>query len=70
MSNLLRGAAEAGSGAEQQRFLTEVRKTVGQLQKFVQSHPVIDHLDGNPFHPVAIGKTLNALLAAVTNTVR
>ena len=69
MSDLLHGAAEAGSGEEHQRFVTEVRKAVGQLQKFVQSHPVIDHLDGNPFHPVAIGKTLNASLAAVSNTV-
>jgi hypothetical protein len=69
MSDLLQGAAEAGSADEHQRFLTEVRKAVGQLQKFVQSHPVIDHLDGNPFHPVAIAKTLNASLAAVSNTV-
>jgi hypothetical protein len=70
LSDLLHGAAEAASTEEQQRLLTEVRKAVGQLQKFVQSHPVIDHLDGNPFHPVAIAKTLNASLAAVSNTVR
>jgi hypothetical protein len=69
LSDLLHGAAEAGSAEEHQRFLIEVRKAVGQLQKFVQSHPVIEHLDGNPFHPVAIGKTLNASLAAVVNTV-
>jgi hypothetical protein len=69
LADLLHGAAEARSAEEHQRFLTEVRKAVGQLQKFVQSHPVIEHLDGNPFHPVAIGKTLNASLAAVVNTV-
>ena len=70
LSDLLHGAAEAGSAEDHQRFLTEVRKAVGQLQKFVQSHPVIEHLDANPFHPVAIGKTLNASLAAVSSTVR
>jgi hypothetical protein len=69
LADLLHGAAEARSAEEHQRFLTEVRKAVGQLQKFVQSHPVIQHLDENPFHPVAIGKTLNASLAAVVNTV-
>jgi hypothetical protein len=69
LSDLLHGAAEAGSAEEQQRLLTEVRKAVGQLQKFVQSHPAIDHVDGNPFHPVTIGKTLNASLAAVSNAV-
>jgi hypothetical protein len=69
LADLLHGAAEAGSAEEHQRCLTEVRKAVGQLQKFVQSHPAIAHLDGNPFHPVAIGKTLNASLAAVFNTV-
>jgi hypothetical protein len=70
LSGLLHGAAEAGSAAEHQRLLTEARKAVGQLQKFVQSHPVIEHLDGNPFQDVAIGKTLSASLAAVSNTVR
>ena len=48
------GAAKVGSTVEQRRFLTEVRKAVGQLQKFVQPHPVIDPLDGNPIRPVAI----------------
>jgi hypothetical protein len=70
LSNLLHGAAEAGSTEEHQRSLAEVRKALGQLQKFVQSDPVIAHLDANPFHPVAIGKTLNASLAAISNTVR
>ena len=70
LSDLLHGAAEAGSAEEHQRFLSEVRNAVGQLQKFVQSHPAIEHLDRNPFHPVAIGKTLNASLAAVSNAAR
>jgi hypothetical protein len=70
LSDLLHDAAEARSAEEQQRLLSDVRKAVGQLQQFVQSHPVIDHLDGNPFHPVAIGKTLNASLAAVSNAIR
>jgi hypothetical protein len=70
MSELLHAAAEAGSAAEQQSFLTEVREAVWQLRKFVESHRVRDHLNGNPFHPVAIAKTMKASLAAVTSTVR
>jgi hypothetical protein len=59
----------SGSAEEREHRLNEVRKAVGQLQTFVQSHPVIEHLDANPFYPVAIGKTLNASLAAVSNTI-
>jgi hypothetical protein len=70
MSALLHCAAEAGSAEEHQRALTEVREAVGQLQTFAQSHPVIEHLDRNPFHPLAIANTLNASLAAAPNTLR
>jgi hypothetical protein len=65
----LRHAAEAGSTEELQSVLTEVCEVVGQLQTFVHSHPVIEHVDGTPFHPVAIAKTLNASLAAAPNTI-
>ncbi len=40
-----------------------------QVEDVPHLHPVIEHLEVNPFYPVVIGKTLNASLAAVSNTV-
>lgn len=69
LSDLLSDAAKAGTPEEHQRMLAQARETVGKLTKFVQSHPVVGHLDDNPFVPMALQKTLSASLTAVSNTL-
>jgi len=70
LSDLLTQAAKASTAEEHRRMLDQARETVGGLTKFVQSHPVVGHLDDNPFVPMAVGKTLNASLSAVSSTLR
>src|SRR5208337_2771291 len=69
LSDLLSEAAKAGTPEEHQRMLSQARETVGKLTKFVQSHPVVGHLDDNPFVPMSLQKTLSASLTAVSNTL-
>ena len=69
LSDLLSEAAKAGTAEEHQRMLGQARETVGKLTKFVQSHPVVGHLDDNPFVPMSLQKTLSASLTAVSNTL-
>lgn len=70
LSELLKKAAKARSAEEHQRILGEARDMVGQFTKFVESNRVIEHIDRNPFLPLAVGKTLTASLAAVAKTLR
>ena len=69
LSDMLARAAKAGSAEEHERVLEEARATVKKFSKFAQAHPVIDHLDSNPFVPMAVGKTLNTTLSAVASII-
>jgi hypothetical protein len=69
LSDLLDSAAKATDAQQRQKIMADARKTVGQLQAFIASSPVISHIDKNPFHKVAVGNTLNASLAAVSKSL-
>jgi hypothetical protein len=70
LSEMLMRAAQARDAAEHERLLNVARGTLGRITSFVQSNPVIGHLDENPFVPLAVAKTLNTTLSAISNIIR
>jgi hypothetical protein len=70
LSNILARASKARDANEQQQALEEARATIKRFTEFAQSNPLIEHLDRNPFAPIAIGKALTASLSAIATIVR
>jgi hypothetical protein len=70
LSALLAQAADARDAEEHARIMAEARATLAVYMDFVRSHPVIGHIDENPFATVAVGNTLNTTLAAISAIIR
>lgn len=69
LAGLLEQAENAEDQAEADQALEQARTTIGLYQDFAASNPIIKQLDGNPFMPMTIGKTISASLAALASAI-
>lgn len=52
------------------KLVQEARQIIERYRGFVASEPTIAKMDANPFVPLAIGKTLDATLSALSRAIR
>lgn len=69
LAGLLEQAENAEDQEEADQALEQARTTIGLYQDFAASNPLIKQLDGNPFMPMTIGKTISASLAALAAAI-
>jgi hypothetical protein len=69
LTGLLHSADACRSSEEIDQLKTSVSKVLDSYASFVDSDPVISHLDENPFTDVSISKDCHAALAAMVQSV-
>ena len=50
-------------------LVQEAEQIIDRYRAFVDSEPMIEGLDDNPFHPITLRKTLDSALAALSKVV-
>ena len=63
-------AAKVQDAAAGAKLATEAQAIIQEYVAFVDSSPLVKHLDDNPYKPVKVRKTLDAALAALTRMVQ
>ncbi len=69
LSELLDRASQA-QDSERGGVMADVQRVIATHLKFVESNPIIGHLDDNPFLPISIGKTLTATLQTLSGIAK
>ena len=69
LSDLLGRAAQADD-SERPKLMAQARETIASHLQYVQSNPVISHLDDNPFVKLSIGKLLSGTLNTLSAIVK
>ena len=62
LERILAQAAKAKRREEHEKLQQEAMEAIKRLTASLQNHPVILHVDANPFVPMQLGKTLTATL--------